>query len=137
MAKSDMTQHYILWPHMPTVRDNVIRAVSDLESKTAWDITIKPYRKMRTDPQRAYLFGVVIPAIRAHLIEAKGVTAPEEDIYEELLQMFAPRRPPVIGEEYQVISVSKMDVAQMSQFIDDILRHMAGEGLAIPDAKNG
>lgn len=97
----------------------------------------KPYvirisQKMpeKTEEQRGYFFSTVLPLF------ARASGEDEEEFYELLLGMYAPRvyHAKDGHEWYHIVRVSEMTSAQMSAFIDRCIREAAGIGCIIPCA---
>ncbi len=84
----------------------------------------------KTEEQRGYFFSTVLPLF------ARASGEDEEEFYELLLGMYAPRiYHAKDGQEwYHIVRVSEMSSAQMSAFIDRCIREAAGIGCIIPPA---
>lgn len=65
---------------IPGHMDKLLRgAVAKAEGKKV-TITVKPYRKSRSNPQNAFYWGVVVPLIR-RMFEDAGNTMNDEDVH--------------------------------------------------------
>jgi hypothetical protein len=79
-------QNFILWKDQP--RENRIAAIAKfltgLALNHAWEVTVKPHQKKRSQSQNNYLWGAVYPTIlKAGREELGGWTA--EDLHEYFL----------------------------------------------------
>ena len=129
---------YTLWPNMPTIRDNCIQAIRELDPKKPWTVEIKQYRKGKTHSQLGYFWGVVIPAIQKHIEETRGGHYSADRVYEWFLDEYAPKDLTTMGNKQKPTPkhISAMTVQEMSDFIESVLRHAATEmDLYIPEAE--
>jgi len=112
------------------IRSRAAHAVNQLEPDPLMQVTIKPYRKNKSQEQLGYLWAGVLPSICQHL-EDTGMAGEAhytpEDIYDWMISEYAEMRVVELGGKQRVVmrSASKMNTAQMSDFIDKIIQHAA------------
>ena len=138
-------QRFILMPGLPNadgwarpqVHMNAIHALKDLAVEEPIEVIIRPHKKSKSDAQLGYLWGVVLPAIRSHLVET-GDRYTTDDIYGWMVEEYASSKLVTIpaGATYRPTKVvktsaSRMKVGEMSDFIDCIIQH-AAEHLHLP-----
>lgn len=46
--------NYTLWPHMPTISENLIAQIRGLDPSKVWDVTIAEHKKAKTPSQRGW-----------------------------------------------------------------------------------
>lgn len=113
-------------------------AIRTFEGKTV-NVTIQLHRKRRSNPQNAYMWGVVIPLIQEGLKDATGEVRDFESIhYQILLPLFAPKREIVNKETGEVVSEkmtsSEMTTTEMMEYFQSIQKWAAEFlGINIPD----
>ena len=110
-----------------------LRAVCEslpVDGERPYVIRISQKLPEKTEEQRGYFFSTVLPLF------ARASGEDEEEFYELLLGMYAPRVYHVKDghEWYHIVRVSEMTSAQMSAFIDRCIREAAGIGCIIPPA---
>lgn len=65
---------FVLWPESrERITANLVRFVGQLPAGKAWEVTVKPYAKDRSQAQNRALFGLAYPI----LAESTGHTVPE------------------------------------------------------------
>ena len=134
-------QRFILYPHMPTIGENAIAAITEAvrwRGEGIWEVTLKPYRKNKSQEQLGYLFSTVLPAIQEYVEESTGDYYSVDNIYSFMVDKYAEHSVVTICGEPKVIrvSASKMSIKQMSEFLDKIINHAAVDmGLTIPEPK--
>ena len=117
----------------------LLRAFYPLK-ENALEIRIRPYYKRRTDAQNRYIWGVVIPCIRAWMKETTGQTPPTAEAIYVFLRVHVCEQEPVIemilGQEVVVIKgkhFSQMSTVEFSDAIDGkILPYYDERGCVIP-----
>jgi hypothetical protein len=104
--------------------------IRKLEGKEV-EVIIKKHRKLRTDPQMAYYWGVVVKL----LSEYTGYEA--EEMHEILKDQFAPLKEVKLGKEVKMIHGCTHDLFTdnfFTDYIERIQRWAAQElGVVIPD----
>jgi hypothetical protein len=105
--------------------------LAQLSQQCAWEVTVRRVRRTRSQAQNRYLWGVAYPAILAHL---PGWTA--EDVHDyclgecfgwETLTGFERRRLRPIKRS------ATLTVTEFQDFVADIQRRMAEQGIDVPD----
>jgi hypothetical protein len=120
------------------IRGNAVVAVQNIGAEPIMQVTIKPYRKSKTDEQRGYLFGVVFKKIREKIEDSGGGHYTGEDIYAWMIDEYGEERLVQIDGKTKVtrLTVSNMNTKEMSTFIDRVIIHAATseqlDHLAIP-----
>jgi hypothetical protein len=109
--------------------------LSRFKDGTAFDVSIVHRQRTKSDPQRKYYFGVVLPAFMEHL----GYEKDESDLFHRQLKIVYFRiKPDKKGIYRKVPSVfsneSEIVVAEKSKFLEWVIRKAAQEGVYIPDA---
>lgn len=97
-------------------------------------LELKQRKEKRNLDQNAFYWGVIIPEVRKYKLE-QGDAMCEDEIHEELLNIFAPRQEKVdmMGNPYNcILRSSKMDVQQFSLYCTAIIAKMAEFGHPIP-----
>lgn len=128
-------QRFLLQPTRPGIRDRAIEAIWDAPDDEPVEVIVRPYKKRKSAEQLGYLWGGILPAICQFIEDSEGKHFTPDDVYEWMLDEYGERRvvefegvPKVI-----VTSASRMNVEQMSKFIERIIQHMAAEkGFAVP-----
>ena len=126
---------YVIRQGNERVARNAISDIMGQDKSKDFSVEIKPYRRSKTNEQRAYLFGVVICMIKKHL-EENGDPSNEGDIYDWFIEEYAPRVQVTLKgvTHTKKLTVSQMNVEQMSGFIERIVMHAAEYmDLYIPD----
>lgn len=103
------------------------------------EIRIRPYYKRRTDAQNRYIWGVVIPTIRAWIKESTGeIPATAEALYVFLRVHVCEQQPAIeviLGEEVVVIKgkhFSQMSTVEFADAIDKIIAYYDARDCIIP-----
>ncbi len=127
---TERTHTIILWS--PSQKDHLLAVVQSLPTDGEKPFVVRISQKLpeKTEEQRGYFFSTVLPLF------ARAYGEDEEEFYEQLLGLYAPRVYHAKGgrEWYRIIRVSEMSSAQMSTFIDRCIREAAGIGCVIPPA---
>ena len=112
------------------IRHNAARAVSEIASQPVMSVTIKPYKKSKSQEQLGYLFGVVLKKIQEHIRDANGDNYTTDDLYEWFIDEYGESRVVTVNGKHKVVKLtaSKMNTAEMSDFITRIIQ-MAAEDL--------
>ena len=119
------------------IRYNAEKAVSVITGDPLMTVTIKPYRKSKTQEQLGYLWAGVLPAIVQHIEDSTGEHYTTDDVYSWMVEQFADDRVVTIGGKPKVlkVSASKMNITEISGFIDRVVTFAAMElDLVIPEA---
>jgi hypothetical protein len=102
------------------------------------EIYIKKFRKQRTVAQNSYLWGVVIPTVRAWMKENNGACPSAEAIY-AILRIKVVGQEVIIeeidGHDVPIISgkrFSEMNTLEFTEAVDKIILYYAEQGLEIP-----
>ena len=45
---------FTLWPHLPSVKENALSHIRELDSKKCWTVTIEAYKAPKSDEQRGW-----------------------------------------------------------------------------------
>ena len=105
--------------------DMIQRRIGALPANRAWAVEVKEYRERKTDAQQGYLWGVVYPHI------ASFCGCGPKDVHRDLGRLFL-----FDGESHgiaRVRSTGKFDVAEMGDYIDQVIAWAATElGVVIP-----
>lgn len=127
---TERTQTVIVWGE--SQREHLLRIVQSLPVGTDTPFVFRISQKLpeKTEEQRGYFFSTVLPLFAA------SVGEDEDNFYEEILKLWAPRvHYTYKGEEKaRIVRVSEMTSSQMSAFIDRCIREAAGIGCVIPPA---
>jgi len=109
------------------VRGNAVVAVQEIQAEPVMVVTIKPYRKSKTQEQLGYLWTAVIPTIRRHIEDSVGESYSDQNIYDWFVDEMAEHEVVSINGKPKItkVSASKMNVRQMSEFIDKIIMYSA------------
>jgi hypothetical protein len=130
---------YIAWPERRNeIIENFTRELLATDPKKPWEITLKPYKKSRSDEQNAALWGVAYPPLVAHT----GFTA--EEIHEAMCIGFFGKLPKYVLGEYLLYPrrttttnyEGERDLLSASVFADFyayVQRRGAEAGVDIPD----
>jgi len=108
--------------------------LSKFKDGTAFDVEIVNRQRTKSDPQRKYYFGVVLPAFMEHL----GYEKDESDLFHRQLKIkYFQIKPDAKGIYRKVPSVfsneSKIVIAEKTKFIEWVVRKAAQEGVYIAD----
>ena len=108
--------------------------LSKFKDGTRFNVEIVKRQKTRSDPLRAYYFGVVLPIFMAHL----GYEKDEQELFHRQLKIvYFQIKPDAKGIYRKVPSVfgneSTLPVADKSKFVDWVVRKAAKEGVYVPD----
>jgi hypothetical protein len=130
---------YIAWPERRNqIIENFTRELLATDPKKPWEITLKPYKKSRSDEQNAALWGVAYPPLVAHT----GFTA--EEIHEVMcIGYFGPVHRNIMGEEVvkPIRTTTRgyhgdrdvLPAAEFAAFYEYVQRRGAEAGVDIPD----
>lgn len=113
------------------------RIIRILKGKTL-EITFKVFRAIRSDRQNRYIWGVVVPTVRAWMLETNGTAPSKDGVYLWL-------RKSLLGDQLQVEEFlgeqlitmggkrfSAMNTKEFADAIDTIVKEMALKGCVIP-----
>ena len=131
-----MKQTYILHPKGdPQVMHNLLSAIANRDVETAWEVTIKPYRKNRSVKQNNYLWGVVYPTIQSAIQASRGEHYSTDDIHEWFRDKYLPKKVVTIKGETKTIrpSTTKLNTREFGEYLDQIIYFAAESGIVIPD----
>ena len=108
--------------------------LSRFKDGTAFDLEIVNRQRTKSDPQRKYYFGVVLPAFMEHL----GYEKDEQDLFHRQLKIkYFQINPDAKGIYRKVPSVfsneSEIVIAEKTKFIEWVVRKAAQEGVYIAD----
>ena len=130
---------YILWPeNRDRILENCVRELVATDPKTAIEVSIKPYKKTRSDEQNAALWGVAYPVFSQHT----GYSA--DELHEVMCMGFFGRLERVVMGNTIVRPVrttttgidgnrSVLTALEFSEFYAYVQRRGAEIGLDIPD----
>jgi len=109
------------------IRERAMRAVSVIQHEPLMQVTIKEYKKSKSQEQLGYLFGVVFKKIQAHLQDSAGLHYSVDDIYQWFIHEYGQGHVIEIGGKIKVttLTVSKMTTLEMSEFITNVIQHAA------------
>lgn len=110
--------------------------LSRFKDGTPFDVEIVHRQRTKSDPQRKYYFGVVLPAFMEHL----GYEKDEADLFHRQLKIkYFQIKPDKKGIYRKVPTVfsnkSEIVVSEKSKFVEWVIRKAAKEGVYIPDPK--
>ena len=110
-----------------TVRANLLAYFRELPLDPIMRVTIKKYRKNKSQEQLGYLWGVVLPTIGQHIEDSNGQHFNDQEIYGWFIDEYANSRPVTINNRCRIVktTASQMSTAEMSIFIDRIIMHAA------------
>ena len=103
------------------------------------DICIKVRRKIRSNRQNRYFWGVVVPIVREYMYETTGIKYTNNQIYYYLNSEVLGQKPEItIILEKNVICwngkrFSQMTTVEFNDAVVDIQQHFAPMGCEIPD----
>lgn len=102
-------------------------ALREAPSDIPVEVVLRPFKKSKSQQQLGYLFGVVFPAIRQHVLYSVGDSYTDDDIYQWMLDEYAHSRVITINGKPKIVkqSASKMKVNDMSNFIECVIQHAA------------
>lgn len=128
-----MTQSIILPRLVPRDRtiERLARFLAGLPTDKAWRVEVQEHKPTRSDQQNRYLWGVVYPAICAHL---EGWDA--EDVHEYMLgECYGWQEISGLGRRRvkPLRRSSRLSKQEFSDFVAFIQRRMAEHGVYIPD----
>lgn len=110
----------------PAVRGLLTRHLQALRGKSV-TMTVKPFRKHRTDRQSRYYFGVVVPLIAEHCGYEK------EEMHELLAMRFLRMDDdPVTGSPRRK-HTPETDTKEFAEYVDACIRLASELGVYIPD----
>lgn len=104
-------------------------------------IRFSKLKMKRSDAQNRYMWGVVVPCVRAWLLETQGVKYTPDEVYTWLrvgLLGYKPEVKEIAGQECIVMTgkrFSEMNTAEFAEATDSILTQMAEKGCVIPEPK--
>ena len=107
--------------------------------KGMYRVVVARYRKPKTNPQLAFIFGQCYPLIGAGILEAWGETLTDDEVHHYCKNEYLKR--PVVnhttGEEmgYTNPSLAKLNVNEMSDYITDLVKLGAMLGVKIKSNK--
>ena len=97
-------------------------------------VTITEYKRNRTLEQNAYLWGVVYPAIRKHVLESTGDNYTSEEVHEWIKETFLDGTPKQVMGKYVVVrSTKKLSTKEFSELKERIQHYFAEQDLIIQD----
>lgn len=109
----------------------IVRFLELLPMDRAWDVTVKQFRKKRSDDQNAALWGIPYKILSEHTGYEKG------EIHEELLMRWSGHQTKTIFGRKKVVPLkrsSKLNTLEFCDYYAFIQRFAATEfGLYIPD----
>ncbi|MCB9047644.1 MAG: hypothetical protein H6550_16035 [Chitinophagales bacterium] len=103
------------------------------------ELTIKPYKELRTAAQNRYMWGVVVPTVRMWLKETQGETFTADDVYTWLRTHILGQKPVVrtiMGEEVIILTSKKFSAMSTTEFnnaVETIRKEMMERGCDIPE----
>jgi len=111
------------------IRGNAVVAVQNIQAEPIMQVTIKPYRKSKSDEQLGYLWAGVLPAISKHIEESGGDHYSTQDIYDWMIDEYTEKHiVSILGKDkVSSKSASKMNTKEMSEFIERIIQFAAEE----------
>lgn len=118
-------------PDNLAARERVCKAIHALSDAKAWTVDIKPYKKARSNPQNAYLHGVVLKLICDHT----GHDIEDMKTY-LLAQVFGWVTYEILGEKRKrpMTRTHELNTAEFSAFCEWIQAWAMRElGVLIPD----
>lgn len=136
MAKPRHT--FVLWPDpvdRARVGRNLMDALKALPKDKAIRVTIQDYEKNRSLAQNSYYWGVVLPAISAHIEEQTGQIKSCDDLHEWFRDEYLPPRVVEINGKPKIIRPSTADlkVGPFAEYLDRIIRYCSIDlGLIVP-----
>lgn len=108
------------------VRSSVAQRILDLEEGKPWKVTIEPYRKKRSLDQNAlmHMWETVI---------ARETGNSKDAVHKRLMQEFlTPRIETVMGQTAEVYTTTKLNVAEMQEYLTNIHSFAADWGILLP-----
>ncbi len=133
-------ERFILHPEHKSYRGSCIAYIQELDEGKKWQVEISKFVDSKSARQLGYLFGVIFPTIQKHIEDSCGDHYSTDNLYQWFLDAAAPHAVVEVSGVPKVVrkSASKMNVKEMSEFIDFILRHAATEmDLYIPSPEIG
>ena len=120
------------------VRESLLQFVRECPLEPPMRFVIKEYRKDKTLEQLGYIWGVVLPTMRKHVLDSTGDHYTDKNIYNAMIDAYAPTQvEKFMGRN--VVSkktLSDMNVKETSEFIECIIQHAAMHmDLVIPEAE--
>jgi len=121
---------FTLWPGMPEIKHNLIRAINTLDPSKVWDIEIVEHKKPKTDSQRGWwhklltLYGMEL-----------GYTLPEmKDVVKR--EYFGTKEVKVGGKIRELPDGHSEQLTKMpySELIELTYRLAAHDGVILPEA---
>jgi hypothetical protein len=108
--------------------------LSRFKDGTAFDVEIVRRQRTKSDPQRKFYFGVVLPMFMEHL----GYDKDEQELFHRQLKIvYFQIKPDAKGIYRKVPSVfsneSELVVSEKSKYVEWVVRKAAQEGVYIPD----
>jgi hypothetical protein len=121
--------------HDEATRQQAIDKIGRLNLEShAWEVTGKIWKKTRSNDQNSYLWGVVYPMIRQHIIDSTGDNFTSEEIHEAMMAKFLDAKPKIVLDEVVLVrSTKKLSTVEFIEYVGAIQQYFAEQGLIIPD----
>ena len=129
-------QRFILHPSGDSqILRNLMQAISDRDPDKAYEVTIKLYKKARSQEQNAYLWGVVYPTIQSAIQLSRGEHYSTDDLHEWFRDKFLPKKAITIKGETKVVrpSTTKLTTKEFGDYLDQVIMFAAESGIVVPD----
>lgn len=129
------------YPVLTIVGAKVLMRIFRVVIDKPLEITFKVFRQQRSSAQNRYMWGVVVPTVRAWLKETQGVSYTPDEVYTWLRVSIlgnAPSVREVAGSEVLVMTgkrFSAMNTKEFAEAVDTILNEMAKRGCMVPEPK--
>lgn len=105
------------------------------------EVKFKPHRARRSDRQNRYIWGVVVPCVRAWKYETEGVKYEKDEIYLWLRVGLLGHKPVITDVSgVQVITMSgkrfsQMNTKEFTDAIEDIRQRLALQDCVVPEPR--
>lgn len=130
-------QHFILWKEQPRESRiaSIARFLTGLALNKAWEITVKPHQKRRSQSQNNYLWGCVYPTILKSGHEQLGGWT-DKDLHDYFLGLhFGTEVLHLNGRDHErpVNRSSRLSTTEFMDYVARIQMEMAQIGIFVPD----
>lgn len=129
------------YPVLTIVGAKVLMRIFRVVINKPLEITFKVFRQQRSSAQNRYMWGVVVPTVRAWLRETEGVKYTPDEVYTWLRVSVLGNKPEikeVAGSDVVVMTgkrFSAMNTKEFAEAVDTILNKMAEQGCVIPEPR--
>lgn len=104
--------------------ENLFKYIKDLLKDKTLNITIETVKNYKTKKQLGFIFGAIITNLQVYYFDATGEKSSPEELKEMLYKetgIYQEKTYPNGKTYFECITLSKMDVNQASEFINNIL----------------